>query len=695
MFTVVIADCAFLAHMQKYLLFLQPFIDKGGFALCEWNPLGKTVPEMLPDIYDIVGRHTEWRAIVLAPSDDFDIKRKNPFDVVRYAERCDPDDHSPKRAELRKRAYEQASRSALTRLGIYLSETLPYGAFLNLSGKSDKTKDAALSDFSTHDSSNRGHSPKQEDPPKSVFKLKESDEYLEFITEREVKRTLIETFYSESDPCKHLLVPAPTELYFITPREFDNAAYDMALSAEDGEDTEYSSFAQYNMYPASARFIVYDLCESKHAQYEYDFVCFLEFLLAFAANDMPQSKMRPERVYRAVCKNDFHLLSDLFFRYEKKLAATEVYLRNIYAELADDCTKTLSDEIINSRYCSDIIIGQPAVASENAGFNLNLNAFGIFGRPNYDIVAMDGIYHAAKLSMKECEKKTFRAIEQLSESTRVQPVEYGEMPNKLTSAQLSDVRGFADERKRMLASMPILDTIDSSGVRRTIEKAKENVVRELACRVTSKKFIFALAYSLFAVVVGSILFLTDESGIISSLFAVTIMLYMFGAVVLTAVIFLLLSRIKLRRTLNDFAVAVRSYFDACKSYAVNYSLRLSRICEIARSYEVMAFSEEGKAQRLERAYIIKKHIIDLANVRNSTADIFGKFKSVESGNEDSDDSLDNEPFEYDFTKPVTYEYPLPFAESDVRKIRFMGVEMSGEIPIGFISEVDVIREEIL
>ena len=705
MFTVVLAEKAFIDECaNNYNLFLQPFFEKDDFKISEWNPAGKTISEMLPDLYDTVGKRTEWRAIVVAPFDNgtsFDVKKKNPFDVTKYVdvpveenisfceeEKIEVPDYAS-RTELRRISYNSALDSPLTRIGLCLSRE----HWLDLSALSYEQEKSRIEQTIKNLLSPENDNNEDLNIAKEIIDIHESIEYLEFLRERDIKRELIAKFIDENIPERHLLLPAPLELYFLSPRKFDSVNYDIALSAELGEEEEYSRFAQFNMYPPSARFIVYDMHENEHSQYEYDFVCFLEFLFTFATNDMPQSKMRPERLYRAICDNNFNLLNEFLLRYEKKLALTEMILKKQYDELTEDNREVLPDDVINSRYCSDININIPTVVlPKNMNFNLRLASFGLFGNYDSDISRLKRFGEEIQVKLNELRKNNYRAILAQCEQTRSKLGDFGEMTDKLTKLQEKDVIDFALERENTMMSMPRMETIDSTHNTDEIYKAEAEVARVLRQRMSFKKFMFAMAYAAVAFLLGYIIYLTNRNPYASYPFSnIVFMLLSFGTVVLAAVIAVMALRRKLKKAFAHYHYTVMLHVNKSKSFVDTYSLLLSRICEIVRSHMVVAFAKSGENQRTARAYIIKKHILDIIAARDVAADIFGKFK-VQNVDTYIYDTI--EPYEFDFSKPTTYKYELPFAESDIRKIKFMGSELAGEIPIGFISEIDVVREEV-
>ena len=697
MITVILAEKTFLEYAKDYYLFLQPFFDKGGFAVCEWNPQGETVPEMFPDLYDTVGKHTEWRAIAVAPFEGFDLKKKNPFDVTDFVDAPvegivlfgeEPKIQVPdfvSRTHLRRAAYEKASKSPLVRLGLCLGREY-WNDLPSVSYEQEKKRIEQLVQ-------NLGSAENGDDDPniaKELANIRESVEYLEFLREKEIARNIVEGLFDENVREKHLLLPTPLELYFISPRQFDNTNYDIATSAETSGEERYSRFAQFNMYPASARFIVYDMHETSHSQYEYDFVCFLEFLFTFATNAMPQSKMRPERLYRAICDNNFNLLAEFLLRYEKKLAVTEKLLRKQHDELTEENKEVLPDDVIGSRYCSDIAVLAAAAIPDRVGIDSQLKSFGLFRRQYADLSRLSGYGEKIRVALMELRKKNFRAILAQCGRTRDTLGDFGEMTDKLTPLQEKDIIDFALERENMMTSMPQM--INAGQNTKEIDRAESDTAKVLGQRVSFKKFAFALTYTAVAFLFGYIVFLTDrQPGAPYPYSHILMILAAFGSVVLASLAAVFILRFKLKKALAGYSHAVMRHIHREKGFVDNYSLLLSRICEIARSYAVVDFARTGKNQRTAKAYIIKKHILDIIAARDAAADIFGKFK-LDNLETDSYDMV--EPYEFDFAKPVAYKYDLPFAESDIRKIRFMGSELAGEIPIGFIGEIDVIREEI-
>jgi len=697
-FTVIVADKAFVQEADGYALFLEPFRDPKTktFAICEWNPKGLTLREMIPDLYKTVGSNADWRVIIIPPGDNFDIYKINPFDIAGYRDvkqvQIQPGFSNreiflsglEEKTKNRKEAYKTALEAPVVRLGILLGGS-PVPSYSEMpTSELQKSVDTAIQklDNSTADTDRAG----------SIADLRADLEYLHYAIENDYKRELISEFFDPQDPEKHLLLPAPKEIYYLSLRTYDNRVYETVLSAENSLDIEYSPFASVNVYPAQARFIVFDIRERGHSQFDYDFVCFLEFLFSFATNEMPASKMRSEILYRAVCDNNFNLLCRFLNRYEKKLNITETILKKRYRELTDETFEEISDASVQNRYCSDIVITPVPPPFEPGDFGLNSKTYGVFGKAEDDVGKLRGIGSAVREKLKAYEKKAVRASSVLSESVRNERTEFEAPSAKLTAMQAGDISEFVDQRETVLARQARKTAIESGRLERDLTKEEKQIRSKLQRRMSAGKFVFAIVYIVVSLLLSYAAFFSSvKSAAVNRLLSLGMFILSAAIVLLTAIIILVRRYRRLKMQLESYKYVINRYVDECRGLVVHHATLLSRILEVMRGNFVISHNAENRSHRLSKAYVIEKHICDIADARAKAADIFGKFNT---GFTDAENEADIDPYDYDFSLPYTYSYELPFNESDIRKIKFMGSSFTGEIPIGFISEIDVVREEV-
>ena len=117
MLTVIFATKEWIGVFEKFKTFLRPLCSKD-IVFCPWNREGKTVSEMVPDLYKIIAFHHEWRAIVV---NEDGLDSINPFDYTRavdsyrVGQQYDAEKLLQRRTALFE-SYEAATNNPLTKL---------------------------------------------------------------------------------------------------------------------------------------------------------------------------------------------------------------------------------------------------------------------------------------------------------------------------------------------------------------------------------------------------------------------------------------------------------------------------------------------------------------------------------------------------------------------------------------------------
>jgi hypothetical protein len=703
MFSVIIADKTFIEHQDKYRLFMEPFYKSNKFAFCEWNPGGTSLPEMLPELNSIVGADREWRAIVVAPSEDFDVKRKNPFDVVRhsdvalnYADSESEDslfpipDYAGFRAN-RQKSYAEAAKSALTRISSYLCGP---EVFDPDSVSREPYEEQVRAALSLRETSAKAAVGDADAAVKYINELHAAMEYLEYLDENIDRNALVSEFYNENNDERHLLISKPSETYFISTRTFDSSDYDIAANSEKHDELKYSSFVHFNMYPQTVHYVVFDMHEAQHAQYEYDFVCYLEFLFTFASNDGPRGRMQAGKLYRAICENNSDLLAKFLRHYDAKLRVTEQYLRKTHDELNSEYNRKLTDREVHGKFCSDAMV-QVSVDPEyrdKQSASVSDRVFGFLGDlPLSDPYRWESIAEQVERDIETYRKQPIRAVKNACAGLLSEEEPDVSNAELLTPFQLEDIAEFSDEAEQKMMMVDSRDFAAQATVYRNMENCREAVLGTLNKRVTPKAAVISACIIAVAFLAGFVPTLSRGDGVIVSYASVLLMFALSLAVVLVAsVIALILYRKDLKRQIVTYEGSANAIYESYREYTQRVGQKLSRVKEVMRASRVSDLASGARTDRQLKLQIISKHLKDIAVARKEAEGIFGTF----GGNGEKDDKIVAEPYEHDFSATTKYTYPLPFSESDSRKIRYMGDDLGGEIPIEFIRAIDVVREEI-
>ncbi|MDR1764711.1 MAG: hypothetical protein LBR77_01155 [Lachnospiraceae bacterium] len=658
MFTVVFADDDFIRHADEYRLILQPFFDNKRVKFGPWDPSGETLAQMCPGLRDLVGQEREWRAVVIVPSQGFEIQAQNPFDVVRYAETAFGADMSRERKE----SFQRAVAQPLVRFGTFLSPP-PDSAF-ETEGKDDD------------------ESPMRWDQAR-------------FLAEDAYRRELLATVHDPDDPDRHLMVPEPTELYYLSPRIYEPASLGEKPGAQSPE-YEYSQFAYDNLYPHNAKYAVFDICERGHTLYEYNYVCFLEFLFAFATNDVPSGKMRSDRLYRAVCTNDPALLKSFFNRYRQKLSLTGSLLGKKVKELQEMSLEKMDDEQAYHLYCTPREVHPPSSqpAKESTYAHDVAGKFGLFAKPAADKAKWDGVTAGKAEFFERHGKRLNRMFLQVCDDARgAIPADYPGS-DALTPSQMAEVEEFSLEQELASISGAQGRAWSVAELKKRMLDADARMREYLDKRMTTGKAALVTGVALMGVVLSflPVWFIGGASGVSMAWAGVAFLL---GCVLIAAVAAMVLMyyKNKTKEELHGYNGTVSSCFDDARSLLESVARKAGYMCDVLRSSGVLQSALSGVNHRSAQIRIYEKHRYDIDVAWGSAKGVYDRFVDVDAASA-AHDAQTAEPYEFDFELPKSYTYTLPFTESDVRKIRYMGRDLAGEIPIPFISEIDMVREEI-
>ena len=65
MYTVLIMQKKTADNMQEHYPALKNVLEQKNIGICQWIKNGDTVETALPELYDLIGNHRHWRAVVV------------------------------------------------------------------------------------------------------------------------------------------------------------------------------------------------------------------------------------------------------------------------------------------------------------------------------------------------------------------------------------------------------------------------------------------------------------------------------------------------------------------------------------------------------------------------------------------------------------------------------------------------------
>ena len=108
-----------------------------------------------------------------------------------------------------------------------------------------------------------------------------------------------------------------------------------------------------------------------------------------------------------------------------------------------------------------------------------------------------------------------------------------------------------------------------------------------------------------------------------------------------------------------------------------------------RGFSVLNYRSENENPEELRIRILKKHSYDLERCRQELREVFGAFLPEKAKPYDPEVYYD-----YDFTRPVDFEYPIPHIDARFRPIEFLQKGNLVEVPVDFVKRLSVRLEEL-
>ncbi|MBQ7623828.1 MAG: hypothetical protein IJS65_00950 [Clostridia bacterium] len=687
MFTVVIAEKKVFDSINGYSAFLKPFEDEKNVAFCEWNTEGKTLREAVPGLEKTVRYADRWRALIVMP--DGDVNRKNPFDLVEFKEMpelkaeknppkgavlsrmTDVDEERPEEARIvrsdikehfdvifgiKKAQYEKAARNPLTRLAAQLCEQPSI---------TNWHEDETIGESRRYDA-----------------------DFLEYLREQKLKREIRRTICEKDG----LRANKPETLVCVSKRCFDNTSYDVPLSWETHYDLEYSDFTDRNLYFGNMLFLVYDTVPETHRDARFREIKFLETLLLTAENGLPGGAVRSGILYRIDSLDDADGTDKLLSNYASKIKATK---KLIYAAIEDIEGK--EDERLSDKDASDIFCGSvtvPVTVSNDVKESdmFSSSKIGLSGDcPREEKDVWNDDFMRAKRTLKLLLKQPRRALRAAAADMRRTSVADCRKALSLNEIQEEDLREHIGEQETAMMNTDPTRLFDADEFFAKMDKEDAKVRRALEKRMKRK------TTGILGAVVLALTFISFLPALFSNAASVESFVTSLGmtvlAIALTAAasfITLFFLRTTLRNRIKDYNTVAGGIIAEIRNSLSLYSYYLSRACDVSRGFSVLKYRSENEPSDLREVRVLKKHYGELALKEAELRELFGRFIT---GKYDTSGD-DAEPYDYDFSRVVEYDYPMPYGITDERTIDFVEEGNRITVPVSTLSEVIFVREEL-
>ena len=687
MFTVVIAEKEHLDQIRENSTFLSPFIDRNNVAFCQWLPEEETIRDCVPMLEQTVRRRDRWRALIVATEAGID--RKNPFDLVEYhppvrefdkAPMPEPTQEEPsgkakamdlseitdvegkilnKRldqylAALKKAkfsAYEQASRNALTRLVTALCQSPMVTSGINRAA---------------------------DDP--------EFQEYLaEYNKKQELRQAILGT--------ERLSITLPAEVYCIARRTYQNEAYDIPTSWVPHVDLHYSKFGDRNMYFDKMRYFVFDILPKNHQNYTFDYLRFLYATLILAGHELEGGMARAGILYRLDCINDNDALDRLLSGYEAKLNATAENLERRINDLKQLRQERLSDQQAASIFCGSVLVPvvpdrevrQQELYAHPEAFSLSADC------PEPEEYVWKEQYQTSQRTLRKYLKQPRRALKRATGDLRQMNEADVDKALLLNEFQLEDIQEHISSEELRMIGIETPGVYDTSAFDERLKQEDRKVRDILETRMTRKITVGLGLTALLLVLIGFLPAIFNNAERSDSL--LTALLLILGTVALFALvcyICLFFLRRTLRRGVRDYNRTMAGIQGEINDGMLQYSSYLSRACNVMRGYSTLNYCRRNEPAGTREIRILRKHIGDIRATRAALEDTFGRFITGKYPT----NGADTEPYDYEFTRTVDFHYPMPYNESESRRVEFVESGSYITLPVSFVNAVVLRREEL-
>ena len=694
MFTVLIAEKEHIdAIRQENKLFFEPFLENKDLAFCYWNPAGQSLSDSVPGLLDAVGRHKEWRAVVINSSSAELLKQQNPFDVVDCSvlaalkapshqleadEALDAWEKNWKEyysamASAKEEIYRKALDYPLQKLSTWLCFR-PENYILNEVQEKQDAYDWALQMLSRDDIK-----------PSVKLELLERDQYKH---EQRLKEIIRRDFIAE----KALNIAYPTEFHCISLRTSDGGFFDPDNYWTVHRDNEYSAFADRNMYFDRMRFLVFDLLPRTHRDFRTDYIRFLASVLIFVSNPIPASAMQARRLYQLESETDDTPLCVLVTSYDRKLAATSEVIDNEMEKIRGEIPSELTDKAAEELFCTpkDVaVLLDDSCNPEDVKAEKDYGLF--FDAPENEFDKWNADYRKSEKALAYIAKQQSRAIRKSITQTHLSSEVSDVNISRLTPLQIEDIQDYTDAAENeMVASIPP-DLTDLSQYTQRLNEESEKVKKVIRRRMTRKTTLILTAICLALYLICFLPFLFSNTGTPKT---VTTAIILSGAMIGILAVIMVISLFFLRSSVVN---AVRSYNNTAHEIVNNiqaslkrFSKYLSASCNVRRGHAVQNHAEKNLDVYTKSLRIRKKHQED---IRKKRAYLMEEYQDYFADPSFCDEVMAR-PYEYDFEQRTEYEYPAPFLAGDCRQIEFISRGNYVTVPSSYVTRISVRMEGI-
>lgn len=692
MFTVLICSETIIRDCQKtYSAFLKPLLEQPDWSFCEWNPDGETLDDAVPTLRSIVAKHKDWRAVIVNDRTLCGmegIEKMNPFNVAgsvsssEYFKKID----AIARANEEEETGEDQKNAAIKEIILDFRKKKEE-AF----AKAVENPITKLTTWLLGAADNSKHS----------FKFKENDDPAEYKGEEtllyEIDRyharchAIMHEHFTDEPQIFHI----PSEVILVAERRLKE---DTSIMANGNHlEFDYSRFYEDNMYHRTLRYILYDMIYMVGRRDADVYFTFLVFLLTYVSTEHPGDTLKPERVYRTEAILDTKRISEMCHRYIFKLLETKNRI-GIYSQKLDAQKKMTIDNATAERLFEKEVTIPVTIANDFNSKTLMAkhDQIGIakdcpgdekeYWREQYKDIrrVFSKFLRSPRRSMKTAIDTEFRKKNYIDDNRVL----------RLNETQKDDIRyKLLEEEEKMvrISSSPINN---EDGYVERLEKADAKIRNNMRTRLTRKSSILVSLIGTIAFALGFLPWIIDNIRIHAAGTAqmISVGAFIVGVALCLIIAFLKLTgfRAKLVSLFREFNLVMDGVVASVTADLEGVSDYLSHACNVMREFSVLN-AIDSDTMKKRKTLFMHTHQIDKRI--ESIRDKFFKYIDEDLIEEHAKTVGHGEAYEFDFTDDEPQEYEIPYA-ADAKEIEFMQPGYVVEVPIDYLKEVTLRREEM-
>jgi len=694
LFTVLIAEKEHIDAIRKEnKLFFEPFLKSKELAFCYWNPSGRTLADAVPELLDTVGRKKPWRAVIINNDSKEFMKTRNPFDTVDYSavkalvvpnQRLNKDekteewiskwkDYFESLAVAKEQVYRNALELPLQKLATWLCFR-PEDFILNESADKQTVFDWTSEIIGDN-----------EVKPSTRLEMLEREQYRR---ELRMKENIRREFMND----KYLNIAYPSEVHCISTRTTEHTFFDPEVYWKIPSDSEYSAFADRNMYFDKMRFMVFDLLSETHRDYRTDYIRFLASVLIFVTNPTPISAMQARRLYLLETETDDTPLCTLVTSYDKKLSSTSEVIENEMEKIRNDIPSELTDKVAEALFCTPKDVAVMLDESCDTEKVFAKNNFGLSSDcPEDEHHKWNREYNESQKELAYIVKQQSRAVKKSVNQTHNASEVIDVNINRLTPLQIDDVKDYTNNSENeMVAAIPP-DLTDISKYTKRMAEQSEEVKKVISRRMTRKTTIVLSAVCLVLYLICYLpFFFTNNSTPTTVSTAIVFTAAMLGLLAVIMFVTLFFLRTTIKKAVKSFNDTAREVVNEINASLKRVSKYLSALCNVRRGYSVQNHANDNIDEFTKGLQIRKKHLED---IRRRRAQLREDYEDYFADSTYCDETM-SRPYDYDFDQQVEYEYPAPFLAGDMRQIEFMNNGNFVTVPSSYVTRISARMEGI-